>query len=190
MGRKCVVPKSRWAKGLMLAVIVLRLQFGTGLARWRGAIAWAATEEAAKVPASGNRAPAQTPVGQPGPSTTEPATSFAGKRDPFKLPAPPRNAKEEDFRDALPPGKRGLVIGQLRLEGIVREYDGNSTIAVVTNQTNQAYFLRVHDEVYNGVVSGITANAIHFEENRQDNRGRLETREIVLKLGSPGGEGR
>jgi hypothetical protein len=90
----------------------------------------------------------------------------------------------------LPPGIRGLVISDLRLEGIVRQEPANTMIAVVTNYTKRAYFLRVNDAVYNGVVSRITPEAVYFRENTLDSSGRVATHEVELKLGSAPGEGR
>ena len=111
--------------------------------------------------------------------------ALAGKRDPFKLPPPPRKGGESGALERLlPPGARGLVIGQLRLKGIVREDADNTMIAVVMNGTNLAYFLRVHEEVYNGVVTKITPDAIYFMENSSGAGGRGSPREVVLKLGS------
>ena len=89
-----------------------------------------------------------------------------------------------------PPGVRGLVIGQLKLEGIVREDASNSMIAVVTGRTDLAYFLRVHDEVYNGAVTRITPDSIHFVQNLPEPGGRVGTREVVLKLDPQGWEAR
>jgi hypothetical protein len=91
---------------------------------------------------------------------------------------------------ALPPGSRGLVIFQLRLEGIVHDESTNQFIAVVTNYTKRAYFLRVNDTVYNGVVSKITSDAVYFRENTLDSQGQVGTREVVMKLGSGPGEER
>jgi hypothetical protein len=89
----------------------------------------------------------------------------------------------------LPAGTRGLVISGLRLEGVVRQ-DPATMIAVVTNYTKRAYFLRVNDAVYNGVVSKITPEGIYFKENTLDSRGRVATHEVEIKLGSAPGEGR
>jgi hypothetical protein len=110
--------------------------------------------------------------------------AMAGKRDPFKVPPPPSlNAGGDGTDGSLPPGTRGLVIGQLRLEGIVRDDASNTMIAVVTNRSNLAYFLHVHEDVYNGVVSRITPDAIYFQQKRLDSGGRVDARELVLKLG-------
>jgi len=118
-------------------------------------------------------------------------STAAGRRDPFKAwvaPSLPNRSVPEP--GALPAGTRGLVISGLRLEGVVREEAGNAMIAVVTNYTKRAYFLRVNDAVYNGVVSKITSEAIYFKENTLDSRGRVTTHEVEIKLGSAPGEGR
>jgi hypothetical protein len=90
----------------------------------------------------------------------------------------------------LPPGTRGLVIGQLRLGGIVRQDATNTMLAVVTNYTNRAYFLRENDVVFNGVVSKITPDAVFFRENYLDPNGRVQTREVVKRLSPASGEGK
>jgi hypothetical protein len=117
----------------------------------------------------------------------------AGRRDPFKawvVPAPGGHLSAGGAFGALPAGIRGLVISELRLEGTVRQESANTMIAVVTNYTKQAYFLRVNDTVYNGVVSKITPEAIYFRQNTLDSSGRVTTREVEIKLGSAPGEGR
>ncbi len=119
------------------------------------------------------------------------ANAMAGKRDPFKVPLPPGlNARADEFEGPRPPGARGLVIGQLRLRGIVREDESNTMIAVVTSRANLAYFLRVHEDVYNGVVSRITSDAVYFQQKHVDSNGRVDAREVVLKLGAERQEGR
>jgi len=138
-------------------------------------------KESAKAAQAGS-AKASTPGA---PSTT------AGRRDPFKAwvaPTPASRLLPEP--GALPAGTKGLVISGLRLEGIVREQVTNTMIAVVTNYTKRAYFLRVGDAVYNGVVSKITPEAIYFKETTLDSRGRVTAHEVEVKLGSAPGEGR
>lgn len=136
-------------------------------------------KHAAHAAATPSRPQAESPV------------SEAGRRDPFKLPPPPGNGNgEPGFTGPLPPGKKGLVISQLRLEGIVREDKSNSMIAVVTNATDRAYFLREKDEVYNGVVSKITPDSVYFTENAMQSNGSVLSHEVVKKLGSAPGEGR
>ena len=119
------------------------------------------------------------------------SSSAAVRRDPFKAWVAPSAADHSALEPVrLPAGPRGLVISGLRLEGVVRQQPADEMIAVVTNDTKRAYFLRVNDIVYNGVVSKITPVAIHFKENTLDSRGRVVTRDVEIKLGSALGEGR
>ena len=90
----------------------------------------------------------------------------------------------------LPAGKRGLLISQLKLEGVVRQQSANKMTAMVVDQRKLAYFLHENDSVYNGVVSKITPDAVYFKENVLDSNGRVTTREVVKRLGSAPGEGR
>ena len=114
----------------------------------------------------------------------------AGRRDPFKAWVAPSMVGHSALEAGpLPAGTRGLVISGLRLEGVVRQ-DPTTMMAVVTNYTKRAYFLRVNDAVYNGVDSKITPEAIYFKENTLDSRGRVATHEVEIKLGSAPGEGR
>ncbi len=138
-------------------------------------------------------------AGVPHKSKTTPAERAAtadGKRDPFKVPVfPTGKGVVEGTVDsmpggALPPGVRGLLISQLKLEGVVREQVSNKMIAVVTNETRRAYFLTENESVYNGVVSKITPDAVYFKENVLDGNGRVTTREVMKRLGSASGEGR
>jgi hypothetical protein len=118
---------------------------------------------------------------------------IAGKRDPFRIPPPPvpgREGMSDQILDPLPPGTRGLVINQLRLEGIVRLDTTNSMIAVVDNSTNRAYFLRENDAVYDGVVSKITPDSVFFRQNYLEPGGSSSVREVVKRLGPGPGEGR
>ncbi len=137
-------------------------------------------------------APAQkTASEQPAPKTKQ-EPLLVGHRDPFKIPQPGRLGEGiEEIKGPLPPGTRGLIIGQLRLEGIVRQDLTNTMIAVVVpSNVNRAYFLREKDAVFNGVVSKITPDAIYFAENYLDPFGQVQTREVVKRLGSAPGEGR
>ncbi len=114
----------------------------------------------------------------------------AGKRDPFYIPPPPPPGGTVVPTGPLPPGKRGLIISQLRLEGIVREDRTGEMIAVVTNFTNRAYFLKVNDQLYDGTVEKITSREVYFKENHLDANGRLTTIQVVKSLGPAAGEGR
>ncbi len=128
-------------------------------------------------------------------------SKFSGRRDPFGAPPPP-SAGTGGMRRARArlPGKQGLVISQLRLEGIVREQRAqmadapggvdpsqgppDGMIAVVTNSTNIAYFLHENDALYDGRVKRIGASSVDFEEEYLDAEGRVKTRAVVRQLGA------
>jgi hypothetical protein len=147
------------------------------------------------IPAAGQRKTAKSHKAKPAAARKSAPSSGAmrteAQRDPFKIPPIMSGTGAGlGITGPLPPGKRGLVIGAMRLEGLVREDKTNTMIAVVANQTNRAYFLREHDELYNGVVSKITSDSVYFAENYLDNVGKVQTREVALKLGGASGEGR
>lgn len=168
------------AKVLCLALVLLSIAAARGLAAGE-------KTRTAKASTAGSEAPAQA---WPAPKPAEATRRLAGKRDPFRLPLPPREGKAEGASGPLPPGKRGLVVARLRLRGIVRQTDPQILIAVVTNEFNRAYFLRIQDEVYKGVVSEITENSIRFQHSRLAPDGQIEARETVLKMGLPPEEGK
>lgn len=101
------------------------------------------------------------------------------RRDPFRSIIVER--VEEELPDRLPPGKPGLVIGQLRVQGIARGIDG-TWIAVVDNNTGRAYFLRENDKLYNGMVSKINPDSVVFIEETTNASGQQSSREVVKEL--------
>ncbi|MGH9430480.1 MAG: hypothetical protein ACRD3T_02950 [Terriglobia bacterium] len=121
------------------------------------------------------------------------ATSPLKLRDPFKAPEPPPVAstgkgKVSRLPAVLPPGVRGLLIDQLVLEGVVDKKPDNTMIAVVTNKTNRAYFLRVNEQVFDGTVTLITPAAIYFRQRYYTQDDKAEWRTVEKRL-SPGPEG-
>ena len=185
---------------LLCAALVLGLGASPG---WAGQQPSTSTPSKAKTAQAGPRNRTRTaPVKSAGPApqrqrttaTSSLPSSWAGRRDPFKLPvygAEKGSAVVESAAgEALPPGERGLLISHLILEGTVREETENKMIAVVTNETKRAYFLRENQAVYNGIVSKITPDSIYFKENVLDTNGRVTTREVVKRLGSVPGEER
>ena len=143
---------------------------------------------------SSRKAPAKA-VEAESPQTTTPSilSTAVGRRDPFKASVTPgavSRVAAGAVSGTLPAGIRGLVISELRLEGTVRQEPANTMIAVVTNYTKRAYFLRVNDTLYNGVVSKITPEAVYFKENTLDSSGRVATHEVEIKVGLAPGEGR
>ena len=114
-------------------------------------------------------------AGSPSPAAQRPAASQQ-RRDPFRSLIVRKPVDEKPVQ--LPPGKRGLVIGQLQVQGIVSGINGE-WLAVVDNKTKRSYFLREKDELYNGRVTRITADSVVFEEKTADSFGRERIREVV-----------
>jgi hypothetical protein len=114
----------------------------------------------------------------------------AGGRDPFRLPPPPSHSagNTNSLPAYLPPGPRGLVIGQLTLKGVVWDDSGRTEIAIVTNKTQEAYFLRQNEEVYDGVVTRITPDAIYFRKRVLISSGETGFRVVVKQLRGLQGE--
>lgn len=107
-------------------------------------------------------------------------------RDPFR-PLVSAGGRGEGDETSLPPGKRGLVIARLTINGIVAMGDGN--IGVVTMRgRNRAYFLREGDEVYQGRVVRITEDAITFHETATDAFGGRFEREVVKQISGSGAQ--
>ena len=102
------------------------------------------------------------------------------RRDPF------RSLKREMVAGeggpaALPPGKRGLVVAQLVVEGIVIGATGN--IAVVTMPgRDRAFFLRVGDQLYDGQVTRISGDRVVFREKTRNLFGRRIERDVTKEL--------
>lgn len=137
-----------------------------------------------------NTSPKSSSGAKSAPALNNAAQVPTGQRDPFRepqTPAPPSGQPPVGggpvITGPLPPGTRGIVIGQAKLEGIVREETGKKMIAVVTVPTNRAaYFLHENDPLYNGSVSKITIDSVSFKENFVDPEGHPSTREMVLRL--------
>lgn len=117
--------------------------------------------------------------------TLLPAESFAQagqRRDPFRSL---RAGPEDDGPEVLPPGKRGLVISRLTVDGIA--VTPEERIAVVNMRgRNRAYFLRVGDEVYNGSVVEISDDAVVFKERTTDAFGKPYERDVRKQLTGSG----
>ncbi len=146
--------------------------------------AQAKAQPPAKVPADKQPAkkPAKAKSAKPQPAAgVQPRVA---RRDPFD-PLVGKDRPGSGSPERLPPGKAGLVVSTLRLDGIVR--GPNGMIAVVSNPQQRVYFLREGDQLYDGKVERITMEGVAFHEIGKDAFGKPVDRQVTKRLyPSPG----
>jgi len=111
-----------------------------------------------------------------GPSESE---LKAARRDPFESLIGRQNKSTQ----VLPPGKAGLQVSTLRVDGIVRAPNG--MIAVVSNPQARTYFLREGDHLYDGSVEKISMDGVSFHEEGKDAFGKPVERQVNKRIYSP-----
>jgi Tfp pilus assembly protein PilP len=126
--------------------------------------------------------PTAKPVSEKRPVESE--TRIA-RRDPFESLVGRQQAQDALAKN-LPPGKAGLQVGTLRLDGIVRSPNG--MIAVVANPQQRTYFLREGDKLYDGTVEKISMEGVTFHEEGKDAFGKPVERQVNKRLYSTAGE--
>ena len=107
------------------------------------------------------------------------------RRDPFESLIGRKQAQDALAKN-LPPGKAGLQVGTLRLDGIVKS--ANGMIAVVANPQQRTYFLREGDQLYDGKVEKISMEGVTFHEEGKDAFGKPVEREVNKRLYTSAGE--
>jgi len=130
------------------------------------------------------KSPAKKPTASPAPAAAETEAKVA-RRDPFESLT---SRQEQAAKTAanLPPGKAGLQVSTLRLDGIVRSPNG--MIAVVTNPQSRTYFLREGDQLYDGSVEKIAMDSVSFHELGKDAFGKPVERQVNKRIYSSAGE--
>ena len=127
-------------------------------------------------------APAARTVSDKKPVASEQKIS---RRDPFESLIGRKQAQDALAKN-LPPGKAGLQVGTLRLDGI--EKSTNGMIAVVANPQQRTYFLREGDQLYDGKVEKISMEGVTFHEEGKDAFGKPVEREVNKRLYTSAGE--
>jgi hypothetical protein len=129
-----------------------------------------ASAAAASADASGAQAPGEGEKGS--------------RRDPFESLV--NRQKDQNAGKNLPPGKAGLQVSTLRLDGIVRSSVG--MIAVVSNPQARTYFLREGDQLYDGRVDKIAMDGVSFHELGKDAFGKPVERQVQKRIYASAGE--
>ena len=147
-----------------------------------------AMKSAAAAPAKATEKAAEKAKEPPKTSAETPAAATAEKapeekpvvrRDPFDTlltKARASNAPPEN----LPPGKAGLLVESLRIDGIV--HSPNGMIAIVSNAQQRVYFLRDGDKLYDGSVDKIALDSINFHQVGKDAFGKPLERTVTKQL--------
>lgn len=170
------------------AVLAVALTFGTAVLaqgktakkprpahRARKVVATKSAAKASIAAPASNESAAATPAAD---STTD----LVGKRDPFV--ALVNTAK--GGTQHLPPGKAGLVIGTLTVQGTVQ--GANGMVAVIANPDQKVYFVREGDRLYDGDVEKISLDGVTFEQNTKDAFGKPIERTVVKRIYPSAGE--
>jgi hypothetical protein len=164
----------------MTAVVTLSLSLAGGIF----AQAPAPASKKAPKPKSRVAAPAKQASDKPGAAAPEKVVT-ASKRDPF---SPLINQhKDEASNLHLPPGKAGLLVATVRVDGAVRSADGKM-IAILSNPEEHVYFVREGDRLYDGDVEKIGLDGVTFRENSKDAFGKPIDRMVTKRIYASAGE--
>jgi Tfp pilus assembly protein PilP len=106
------------------------------------------------------------------------------RRDPFESLIGRQKAGGDNKN--LPPGKGGLQVGTLKIDGIV--HGPNGMIAVVSNPQQRTYFLHEGDQLYDGRVDKIAMDGVSFHETSKDAFGKPVERSVNKRIYSTAGE--
>ena len=154
----------------------------------------AATSSAAHAPAPAEKPAAKAPATETAkaaatsaPTAAPAAASSAAKRDPFDpLVGKDKESAGSLSADRLPPGKAGLVITTLRVDGVVQGPGG--MVAIVSNPQQRVYFVHEGDQLFDGRVGKITMEAVAFHQMGKDPFGAPVERDVTKQLYPTPGE--
>jgi len=181
-------------RAIILVIGMLMAAAGNGLfAQTKPAPAAKAAAKPASKPAAAK--PAAKPAAKAQKASVKKATAPAegaapaeekvARRDPFESLVG-RDKAAADAAKNLPPGKAGLQVSSLRLDGIVRAPNG--MIAVVTNPQARTYFLREGDQLFDGRVEKIAMDSVSFHEMGKDAFGKPVERQVNKRIYSSAGD--
>ncbi len=140
----------------------------------------------AKPAATGKDSAQAAPANSANPQAEKPAGEKpVTRRDPFDTLLS-KGRTGGSTPDNLPPGKAGLIVETLRIDGIV--HSPNGMIAIVSNAAQRVYFLREGDKLYDGSVEKIALDAISFQEIGKDAFGKPLERTVTKRLYPSSGE--
>ena len=102
----------------------------------------------------------------------------AGRRDPFRSLLEGFEESEEGPTKERPPGLPGMLVEELRVEGIIEMESG--ILAFVLGRDNVSYIIRPGTKLYNGEVSEIHPKKVVFKQYVND-PGRLKPYDEIVR---------
>jgi Tfp pilus assembly protein PilP len=144
---------------------------------------WAQAQPATKTHSKAKATSAAQPAPDANAAGAKRTISEVGKRDPF---VPLVNEHKATSGPPLPPGKAGLVVATVHVDGTVSSPNG--MLAVVSNPDQRVYFLREGDRLYDGDVEKIGLDGVTFRENSKDAFGKPVERTVTKRIYSSAGE--
>ncbi len=104
----------------------------------------------------------------------------AGRRDPFRSLLAGFEEDDEGTVKVRPPGLPGMLVDELRLEGIIDTPSG--ILAFVQGRDNLSYIIRPGTKVYDGEVKEILPDRVIFKRQVNDPKQLRPYEEVVKEL--------
>jgi len=104
----------------------------------------------------------------------------AGRRDPFRSLLAGFEEPEVGPEKVRPPGLPGMLVEELRLEGIIETPSG--ILAFVLGRDNVSYIIRPGTKLYNGEVAEIHPKKVVFRQNVNDPKRLKPYDEVVREI--------
>lgn len=104
----------------------------------------------------------------------------AGRRDPFRSLLDGFEEQEAEASRVRPPGLPGMMVEELRVEGIIQTPSG--ILAFVQGRDNLSYIIRPGTKLYNGEVKEIHPDRVVFRQQVDDPKQTRPYEEVVREL--------
>jgi len=104
----------------------------------------------------------------------------AGRRDPFRSLLEGLQEDTEGYPEARPPGLAGMLVEELRLEGIIETPTG--VLAFVQGRDGVSYIIRPGTKLYNGEVKDIFPGRVVFRQQVNDPKQLKPYQEVVREI--------
>jgi hypothetical protein len=102
----------------------------------------------------------------------------AGRRDPFRSLMRGFEEAEEGPAKTRPPGLAGMLVEELKVEGIIQTPSG--ILAFVLGRDNVSYIIRPGTKLFNGEVADIQPTRVVFRQEVND-AGRIKDYDEIVR---------